>query len=84
MRGEKPKSVTKRDGEGYEDFVRRAVTNPIGRCVKLADLHDNSLRTVFRDTLRSRAISLIGAVGVVGYNNNIGRRIPSELLQLVT
>jgi (p)ppGpp synthase/HD superfamily hydrolase len=35
-------SVTKRDGEGYEDFVRRAATNPIGRCVKLADLHDNS------------------------------------------
>jgi hypothetical protein len=23
-------SVTKRDGEGYEDFVRRAATNPIG------------------------------------------------------
>jgi hypothetical protein len=35
-------SVTKRDGEGYEDFVRRAAANPIGRCVKLADLHDNS------------------------------------------
>ena len=35
-------SVTKRDGEGYEDFVRRAAANPIGRRVKLADLIDNS------------------------------------------
>jgi (p)ppGpp synthase/HD superfamily hydrolase len=35
-------SVTKRDGEDYEAFVRRAATNPIGRHVKLADLHDNS------------------------------------------
>jgi (p)ppGpp synthase/HD superfamily hydrolase len=35
-------SVTKRDGEDYEAFVRRAAANPIGRSVKLADLHDNS------------------------------------------
>ena len=35
-------SVTKRDGEEYEDFVRRAAANPIGRSVKLADLSDNS------------------------------------------
>jgi (p)ppGpp synthase/HD superfamily hydrolase len=35
-------SVTKRDGEGYEDFVRRSAANPIGRRVKLADLRDNS------------------------------------------
>jgi (p)ppGpp synthase/HD superfamily hydrolase len=35
-------SVTKRDGEDYEAFVRRAAANPIGRAVKLADLHDNS------------------------------------------
>jgi (p)ppGpp synthase/HD superfamily hydrolase len=35
-------SVTKRDGEEYEDFVRRAAANPIGRGVKLADLIDNS------------------------------------------
>ncbi|MCE5231425.1 GTP pyrophosphokinase [bacterium] len=34
-------SVTKRDGETYEDFVRRAAVNPIGRNVKLADLRDN-------------------------------------------
>jgi len=34
-------SVTKRDGEDYEAFVRRAAVNPIGRRVKLADLHDN-------------------------------------------
>jgi (p)ppGpp synthase/HD superfamily hydrolase len=35
-------SVTKRDGEDYEAFVRRAATNAIGRGVKLADLRDNS------------------------------------------
>ncbi len=34
-------SVTKRDGEDYESFVRRAVADPIGRSVKLADLSDN-------------------------------------------
>jgi (p)ppGpp synthase/HD superfamily hydrolase len=36
------RSVTTRDGEEYEDFVRRAAANPIGRRVKLADLIDNS------------------------------------------
>jgi (p)ppGpp synthase/HD superfamily hydrolase len=35
------KSVTKIEGESYEDFVRRAAANPIGRAVKLADLRDN-------------------------------------------
>jgi hypothetical protein len=34
-------SVTKRDGEDYEAFVQRAAANPIGRSVRLADLHDN-------------------------------------------
>jgi (p)ppGpp synthase/HD superfamily hydrolase len=34
-------SVTKRDGEAYEDFVRRAADNPVGRAVKLADMKDN-------------------------------------------
>ena len=34
-------AVTKRDGEDYEDFARRAAANPIGRNVKLADLADN-------------------------------------------
>ncbi len=34
-------SVTKRDGEAYPDFVRRAGADPIGRAVKLADLRDN-------------------------------------------
>jgi hypothetical protein len=34
-------SVTKRDGETYEDFVKRAADDPIGRAVKLADLQDN-------------------------------------------
>jgi (p)ppGpp synthase/HD superfamily hydrolase len=35
-------SVTKREGEDYEAFVRRAAANPIGRAVKLADLNDNA------------------------------------------
>lgn len=34
-------SVTKREGETYEDFVRRAAQNPIGKEVKKADLEDN-------------------------------------------
>lgn len=34
-------SVTKRAGEDYEAFVRRAAENPIGRRVKMADLRDN-------------------------------------------
>ena len=34
-------SVTKRAGETYDDFVRRAAGNPLGREVKLADLADN-------------------------------------------
>ena len=34
-------SVTKQEGESYEDFVRRATENPIGKEVKIADLEDN-------------------------------------------
>jgi len=34
-------SVTKRDGESYEDFVARAKQNTIGRMVKIHDLEDN-------------------------------------------
>ena len=34
-------SVTKQDGESYEDFVRRASENPLGKEVKIADLEDN-------------------------------------------
>lgn len=34
-------AVTKREGEAYEDFVRRSGSNPVGRRVKLADLEDN-------------------------------------------
>lgn len=34
-------SVTKREGESYEEFVARAAQNPIGRAVKLHDLEDN-------------------------------------------
>jgi len=34
-------AVTHRDGESYDDFVRRAAQNPLGRAVKMADLEDN-------------------------------------------
>jgi (p)ppGpp synthase/HD superfamily hydrolase len=33
--------VTKREGEDYEDFVRRSASDPVAREVKLADLEDN-------------------------------------------
>lgn len=35
------KCVTKKDGEAYEDFVKRSATNKITRRVKLADLEHN-------------------------------------------
>jgi len=34
-------SVTKKEGEAYDDFVVRAAANSIGRRVKLADFQDN-------------------------------------------
>ena len=34
-------SLTKRDGEDYEAFVRRAGRDVLARVVKIADLHDN-------------------------------------------
>lgn len=34
-------AVTRRDGEDYFDFVRRAGRNEIARAVKIADLRDN-------------------------------------------
>lgn len=34
-------SVTKREGEDYEDFIKRCGANAIGRKVKLLDLYDN-------------------------------------------
>ena len=64
-------SVTKREGESYEDFVRRAAANPIGIRVKLADLQDNcDLSRIAVPTERDherigkyrRAIALIAAI----------------------
>jgi (p)ppGpp synthase/HD superfamily hydrolase len=64
-------SVTKRDGEDYMDFVRRAATNAFGRGVKLADLADNCdlariAAPVQRDFERiakyRRAIALISTI----------------------
>lgn len=33
--------VTRRDGEGYEEFIERIKPNPLARRVKVADLEDN-------------------------------------------
>jgi (p)ppGpp synthase/HD superfamily hydrolase len=64
-------SVTKREGEDYFAFVRRAAANPIGRHVKLADLEDNCdlsriTAPTERDYLRiekyRRAIALIQSI----------------------
>src|SRR6266853_976208 len=35
------KCVTKKQGEAYENFVRRSASNPLARRIKLADLEDN-------------------------------------------
>ncbi len=34
-------ALTRRDGETYDDFIRRAAAHPLARQVKLADLSDN-------------------------------------------
>ena len=33
--------VTRREGESYDDFVKRSAANPLARRVKIADLEDN-------------------------------------------
>ena len=38
-------AMTKREGEDYAAFVRRAATNPLARAVKRADLEDNLAQT---------------------------------------
>src|ERR687889_661940 len=41
--------LTHRDGESYQEFVKRVRTNPIARQVKIADLEDNmNIRRVSR------------------------------------
>jgi (p)ppGpp synthase/HD superfamily hydrolase len=64
-------SVTKREAEDYDNFVRRSAANPICRRVKLADLRDNSdLSRIAAPTERDwqriakyrRAIDLIGRI----------------------
>jgi (p)ppGpp synthase/HD superfamily hydrolase len=68
-------AVTRREGEDYFDFVRRAAANPIGRRVKLADLADNIAMTRIpqpadRDAQRlaryERAVAIIKAMAAPG------------------
>lgn len=53
-------AVTRRDGETYTDFIKRASTNEIGRRVKIADLRDN-LRGTHGN--RERYIAALAALG---------------------
>ncbi len=71
-------AVTRRAGEPYEAFVRRAAANPIGRKVKRADLCDNLDRTRIphpteRDRERwlkyERALALIERIAQFGSEN---------------
>jgi (p)ppGpp synthase/HD superfamily hydrolase len=54
-------SVTKRNGESYDDFVKRAAQNPIGCVVKLHDLEDNL------DVLRLQSLDSNGAERINKY-----------------
>lgn len=50
------RSLTKREGEDYDAFVRRAAADPIGRRVKRADLADNAdLSRIAQPTEKDRA-----------------------------
>ena len=61
-------AVTRREGEDYFDYVRRAAAHPIGRVVKMADLHDNlrecpaDPKSTSRMARYAKAINIIGAV----------------------
>lgn len=45
------KALTRRDGEPYDGFIRRAASNQVARRVKLADLEDNmDLRRIANPT----------------------------------
>lgn len=47
-------SVTRRDGETYTNFIRRANENRIGRLVKIADLEDHLSRKEPRQGMHAR------------------------------
>lgn len=51
-------SVTRNEGESYEDFVIRSKQNPIGRQVKLHDLEDNMDITRFNQLTEKNLVRL--------------------------
>ena len=56
-------AVTRRDGEEWDDYIRRVGENPVARQVKISDLIDNSnLQRIpcvtMRDVLRQRKYNL--------------------------
>ena len=61
-------AVTRREGEPWEDYLRRVKTNPLARQVKISDLIDNSnlsrleavtLRDVERQAKYNRALRFL-------------------------
>ncbi|MFB3902493.1 MAG: YfiT family bacillithiol transferase [Acidobacteriota bacterium] len=61
--------LTRRPGEDYEDFVRRAVVNPVALRVKIADLEDNlnqsRLKEPITDEDRARMVRYRKALAYV-------------------
>lgn len=51
-------SVTRNEGESYEDFVIRSKQNPIGRQVKIHDLEDNMDITRFNQLTEKDLVRL--------------------------
>lgn len=54
-------AVTRRHGESYEDFIRRAGENPEARAVKVADLEDNMARIGLLAQLAPELAERLGA-----------------------
>lgn len=60
-------SVTRNDGESYEDFIKRCSLNPIGKEVKLRDLEDNMVLTRLSQVSGKDLIRLVRYVKAYKY-----------------
>lgn len=78
-------ALTRREGEEYFDFVRRAIADPLARPVKRADLLDN-LATALQASPRSKAASKIekyrAALAIVETAGLAGERAPDDSAHL--
>ncbi|NBN62068.1 hypothetical protein [Pannonibacter tanglangensis] len=66
-------AITKRDGEGYDEYLDRVAANRLARTVKLADLADNSdearlalLPAETADRLRAKYAKAIARLAATG------------------